>query len=555
MRRVVLVSLTVLCLLFVSSIAGLVQVVRADIGTIYINADGSISPSTAPIYTTDSINYTLTGNITTDVDGIMIERDNIVFDGAGFTISSFGVYLDQVTGVTIKNINIIGYDYGIHLLSCSNTNIIDSNVSSHVQTPQNPGDGIYLENSSNNNVAGNNVGPNMATGIYVDSSSNNDSIINNSLGNNYDDIWLNTSSGNMVSGNYVWGGERFGVKLADSCNHNAITDNTVLYNNDEDISLDSSNYNMLSGNNVTGGSVGIHLDSCISDTLLNDRITDTAYGVLLGSSSYNALIDNNITYSSVSAIHLALSSNNTLQDNDLADNTNGIYLNPSYNNTFCGGEVSNNEYGVRLTYDSSGNAFYRMNFVNNTIQAICGQNANVWDDGREGNYWSDYNGTDNNQDGIGDTPYVIDETNADHYPLMGAFSDFNVAQGADVQVVSNSTVSDFQFNSTALLFDVTGENGTTGFCRISFPTALINGNLTVFVNGTEVPYNLLPESNSTESYLYFTYSHSTKQVTIIPEFPTFILFPLFIIATLIAIVFCRKPCLTKGSSQAETQKS
>ena len=42
----------------------------------------------------------------------------------------------------------------------------------------------------------------------------------------------------------------------------------------------------------------------------------------------------------------------------------------------------------------------------------------TWDDGREGNYWSDYNGTDVNGDGIGDTAYVFDVQNEDRYPLM-----------------------------------------------------------------------------------------------------------------------------------------
>ena len=34
------------------------------------------------------------------------------------------------------------------------------------------------------------------------------------------------------------------------------------------------------------------------------------------------------------------------------------------------------------------------------------------------NYYSDYNGTDGNEDGIGDTPYVINDENQDPYPLM-----------------------------------------------------------------------------------------------------------------------------------------
>jgi hypothetical protein len=117
-------------------------------------------------------------------------------------------------------------------------------------------------------------------------------------------------------------------------------------------------------------------------------------------------------------------------------------------------------------------------------------------------------------DGIGDTPYVIDANNTDDYPLMGMFSDFSVAEGVDVQIVSNSTVSDFQFNGTAILFNVSGTNGTTGFCNVRIPTSLLNGTLTVLVNETQVQYSLLPSSNSTQTYLHFTYGHSTEHVII-----------------------------------------
>lgn len=47
--------------------------------------------------------------------------------------------------------------------------------------------------------------------------------------------------------------------------------------------------------------------------------------------------------------------------------------------------------------------------------------VDFWDNGEEGNYWADYNGTDANRDGVGDTPYVIDGANVDNYPLMFPF--------------------------------------------------------------------------------------------------------------------------------------
>jgi hypothetical protein len=56
-------------------------------GTIYIRADGSIDPSTAPISTVDSVTYTFTDNIN---DSLVVERDNIVVNGAGHVLEGAG---------------------------------------------------------------------------------------------------------------------------------------------------------------------------------------------------------------------------------------------------------------------------------------------------------------------------------------------------------------------------------------------------------------------------------------------------------------------------------
>jgi nitrous oxidase accessory protein NosD len=83
---------------------------------------------------------------------------------------------------------------------------------------------------------------------------------------------------------------------------------------------------------------------------------------------------------------------------------------------------------------SDNTTVFHNNFINNTIHAAFYGNSytNVWDDGYPsgGNYWSNYKGTDSHNglyqnitgiDGIGDTPYVIDANNQDHYPLMNRF--------------------------------------------------------------------------------------------------------------------------------------
>jgi hypothetical protein len=66
------------------------------------------------------------------------------------------------------------------------------------------------------------------------------------------------------------------------------------------------------------------------------------------------------------------------------------------------------------------------NFVNNQIYEVTSlvmpKTTDYFDNGKEGNYWSSYNGTDANGDGVGDTPFYLDSTHLDRYPLMIPFN-------------------------------------------------------------------------------------------------------------------------------------
>jgi len=215
-------------------------------------------------------------------------------------------------------------------------------------------------------------------------------------------------------------------------------------------------------------------------------------------------------------------------------------------------------------WDSSNNVFCHNNFINNTYQVYTSNSVNVWDDGYPsgGNYWSDYTGVDlfsgpyqnkTKSDGIGDAPYIIDVNNTDRYPLMAPFTAFDACTwngtAYSVDVVSNSTVSDFHFNpdeGAFLKFNVTGNDGTAGFCRVTIPEDLLwvqDGQWSVLVGGEPVNYTIIPDENCT--YLYFMYNHTTKRVIIqgtnvIPEFSLNILLLTFLLLTTIPLIFTRK---------------
>jgi hypothetical protein len=83
-------------------------------------------------------------------------------------------------------------------------------------------------------------------------------------------------------------------------------------------------------------------------------------------------------------------------------------------------------------------------------------------------------------------------------------------------VLSNSTVSEFAFNSTvgALSFTVSGQSGTTGFVNLTVAKALISdiNHLQVYLDGNPLTY-----SSSSTDYFYiiqFNYHHSTHHVLV-----------------------------------------
>jgi hypothetical protein len=119
-----------------------------------------------------------------------------------------------------------------------------------------------------------------------------------------------------------------------------------------------------------------------------------------------------------------------------------------------------------------------------------------------------------------------------------------------VTVNSDSTVLGFEFNQTEkrLSLDMTGKTGTSGSCEITFPDGLLWGTFSLSMDG----YALVEGDDYSQTYdgTYYTfqisnYIHSSHTIKIVasdavPEFPAWMILPLFMTATLLAVMLYRK---------------
>ena len=157
-------------------------------------------------------------------------------------------------------------------------------------------------------------------------------------------------------------------------------------------------------------------------------IQNNQQGILLTNTENSEIYLTKVADNTKSGITLELNSrNNWIAGNTISNNNIGINLNFAKGNQITHykdgadeiwNRIDNNNYGVYLLAPSEDNSLYHNNFMENNQNAY-DEGTNFWDDGNRGNYWDDYTGNDSDEDGIGDTPYLVPGgDNQDNYPLM-----------------------------------------------------------------------------------------------------------------------------------------
>jgi nitrous oxidase accessory protein len=327
------------------------------------------------------------------------DRDNTIVDGNSIgNVVSIIANNVSVTGFTVQNCATAYMSGGIHTSSLGN-NISHNVVKNSLAIPD--ACGIWLDNSSHNTVYDNIVFSNGLAGIYLEDSNNNTISYNDVFSNPYEGIFLVSSDNNVLTSNEVSLNMDTGIYLMASEN-NTISSNYAIENGNG-IFLEGSNHNMVCNNNAS---------------LRNTQSPAAGLGITLRHASDN-IVSGNIALNNTLGMNVCFGSyGNIITDNTFSSNNYGIELAVDVvNNTVCGNTVSKNNYGISFV-DGGGCMFFHNNFIENIrnthVTSLC-----IWDNGCEGNFWSNYNGTDLDDDGIGDT-YVPWE-GVDNYPLMNLY--------------------------------------------------------------------------------------------------------------------------------------
>ena len=426
----------------------------------------------------------------------------------------YGIYLSSTSANTVSGNTISNSRYGGSIgMYHSSDNIISGNTISDSSYYGGDG-GICVWYSPNNTLTGNTI-TTQNRGLWVDGYQ--DDHFNNAIDPSntvngkpvyyYYNIHSQTirdldashltvacSSDVTITENNISGGD--GIRLVYTSD-STVSANTVNSNVWHGMYLDNSYSNEFTDNTISNNSAGIYIDQSSENEFIDNLVSSNrGNGVYLSYAERNELTGNTISNNDDSGVYLSDSESNVLSDNEFYSNRYGIQLYDSQSNTIRHNNILGSGYCGICLYDlTSDNRLYHNNLLYSTYANAYDYGSNHWYNETTGNYWDDYPGVDDDDNGIGDAPYNISGgSNQDPYPLIAPY-DWEMPEPKTIYVdddfvddpvnhkwdTINEGLADAFYNDTIIVY-----NGTySEYVRLNAPTRLIGIGMPV-VNHTYI---------------------------------------------------------------------
>ncbi|MFW9896205.1 MAG: nitrous oxide reductase family maturation protein NosD [Candidatus Thorarchaeota archaeon] len=254
-----------------------------------------------------------------------------------------------------------------------------------------------------------------------------------------DNNWTATKAAGICTGNGTYSdpyviedlvidGKGFGsCILIENSNVFFKIENCTLFNStgyhDAGILLNCTDNGLYIDNDCSSNHYGIRLINCNNNLIANNSLDNNISGILYQNGYNNTISGNSINFNSQDGIYISIGSYNNISGNTVSYNDNrGIILifDICHNNIITENIIKKNGYEGLYILDGYENKIHLNCFIHNSINARDGGSNNAWDNGTIGNYWSNYTGSDENGDEVGDIPYNISGSagSQDNFPLI-----------------------------------------------------------------------------------------------------------------------------------------
>ena len=325
------------------------QIVLVDAQSIiYIRADGSVE-GTENILRNGNV-YSFIENI---YGNIVVEKNDIIIDGDGFILSGHtgrtGIELTNRSNVIIKNIELSTFGTGIYLQASSFNSIFNSTITNSVN-------GIHINDlwlgsygipSTHNIVESNNISSNTEYGIKLTRHSDQNVISDNIVTDNKNGIYLDSFSvNNTISKNNVRLNTEYGIHINYYSDNSTIINNNIVENG-YGLRINRCSNNLLRNNTMENNNRNFE----VQGTSINDiDVSNTLDGkpIIYWIGKSNITVPNNAGY-----IVLVKCENITIQDLTISDNLDGILLISTNDTMIIGNELENCGSGIHLYANSN----------------------------------------------------------------------------------------------------------------------------------------------------------------------------------------------------------